>query len=196
MSERLKAGNDLYRKAAAVYDPTKGHLQQLERSVVRQLAEAVEKGGAQAGRLTQKLFNGTISPKEIKDLKRIMQAEFVDADGVTQSGAQAWQNLKGTWLMTQFDDAVAGTVNPLGASNKFLTKLGIRQVDKSFPSLKPQTTPGGLNLPPTAAELDLLSAEVAQYQARGKKAKILEAMFEPDELANFVDLAEIMQSVS
>ena len=196
VSERLKAGNDLYRKAAAVYDPTKGHLQQLERSVVRQLAEAVEKGGAQAGRLTQKLFNGTISPKEVKDLKRIMQAEFVDADGVTQSGAQAWQNLKGTWLMTQFDDAVAGTVNPLGASNKFLTKLGIRQVDKSFPSLKPLTTPGGLNLPPSAAELDRLSAEVAQYQARGKKAKILEAMFEPDELANFVDLAEIMQSVS
>jgi hypothetical protein len=38
--------------------------------------------------------------------------------------------------MTQFDDAVTGTVNPLGASNKFLTKLGIRQVDTAFPSLK------------------------------------------------------------
>ena len=196
VSERLKAGNDLYRKATAVYDPTKGHLQQLERSVVRQLAEAVEKGGAQAGRLTQKLFNGSISPKEIKDLKRVLQAEFVDADGVTQSGAQAWQNLKGTWLMTQFDDAIAGTVNPLGASNKFLTKLGIRQVDRAFPGLKPKTTPSGLDIPPTAAELDQLAAEVGQYQARGKKAKILEAMFEPDELANFVDLAEIMQSVS
>ena len=82
-----------------------------------------EKGGAQAGRLSQKLFNGSISPSEIKDLRRILQAEFVDADGVTQSGAQAWQNLKGTWLMTQFDDAVTGTVNPLGASNKFLTKF-------------------------------------------------------------------------
>jgi len=197
VSKRLKNGNDLYRKAAAVYDPTKGHLQQLERSIVRQLAEAVEKGGAQAGRLTQRLFNGTISPKEIKDLKRILQAEFVDADGVTQSGAQAWQNLKGTWLMTQFDDAIAGTVNPLGASNKFLTRLGIRQVDKSFPALKPKTTPGGLiDLPPTTDELAQLSEEVARYQARGKKAKILEAMFEPDELANFVDLAEIMQSVS
>ena len=126
-----------------------------------------------------------------------MQAEFVDADGVTQSGAQAWQNLKGTWLMTQFDDAIAGTVNPLGASNKFLTRLGIRQVDKSFPALKPKTTPGGLiDLPPTTDELAQLSEEVARYQARGKKAKILEAMFEPDELANFVDLAEIMQSVS
>jgi hypothetical protein len=40
---------------------------------LRQLAEAVEKGGAQAGRLTQRLFNGSISPKEIKDLKRILQ---------------------------------------------------------------------------------------------------------------------------
>tara|TARA_R100000353_G_scaffold157457_1_gene116569 strand:- start:4939 stop:7422 length:2484 start_codon:yes stop_codon:yes gene_type:complete len=181
VSKRLKNGNDIYRKASAVYDPTKGHLQQLERSVVRQLAEAVEKGGAQAGRLTQRLFNGTISPKEIKDLKRILQAEFVDADGVTQSGAQAWQNLKGTWLMTQFDDAVAGTVNPLGASNKFLSKLGIRQVDAAFPRVQGTGT---------------RRIQRDRIRARGKKAKILEAMFEPDELANFVDLAEIMQSVS
>ena len=195
ISQRLKNGNDIYRKASAVYDPTKGHLQQLERSVVRQLAEAVEKGGAQAGRLTQRLFNGSISPKEIKDLRRILQSEFVDADGVTQSGAQAWQNLKGTWLMTQFDDAVTGTVNPLGASNKFLTKLGIRQVDTAFPSLKPKTTPSGMNLPSTADELTELSGEIAQYQARGKKAKVLEAILEPEELSNFVDLAEVMQSV-
>lgn len=43
VSQRLKNGNDIYRRASAVYDPTKGHLQQLERSVVKQLAEAVEK---------------------------------------------------------------------------------------------------------------------------------------------------------
>jgi len=195
VSQRLKNGNDIYRKAAAVYDPTKGHLQQLERSVVRQLAEAVEKGGAQAGRLTQRLFNGSISPKEIKDLKRILQAEFVDADGVTQSGAQAWQNLKGTWLMTQFDDAVAGTVNPLGASNKFLTKLGIRQVDRAFPSERIIYDSTGMPLPSSAEEIARVADEVAEYTARGKRAKVLEAMLEPDELANFVDMAEIMQSV-
>ena len=192
VSKRLKNGNDLYRKASAVYDPTKGHLQQLERSVVRQLAEAVEKGGAQAGRLTQRLFNGTISPKEIKDLRRIMQAEFVDADGVTQSGAQAWQNLKGTWLMTQFDDAVVGTVNPLGAPNRFLSRLGIRQVDRAFPYA---TDPLGNPIPLADDVLEPAMQERAKRVARGKKAKILESVLEPEELANFIDMAEIMQSV-
>ena len=192
VSKRLKNGNDLYRKASAVYDPTKGHLQQLERSVVKQLADAVKKGGAQAGRLTQRLFNGTISPKEIKDLRRIMQAEFVDADGVTQSGAQAWQNIKGTWLMTQFDDAVVGTVNPLGASNKFLSKLGIRQVDKAFPVA---TDAFGNPIPLADDVLEPAMKERAKRIARGKKAKILESILEPEELANFIDISEIMQSV-
>ena len=38
-------------------NPTKGHLLQLERSIVRQLAEAVEKGGAQAWIVTGKQSN-------------------------------------------------------------------------------------------------------------------------------------------
>jgi hypothetical protein len=172
ISNRLKVANPLYAKATAIYDPTKGHLQMLERSIVKTLAEAVEKGGSEAGRLTQKLFSGSVSPKEIKRLKRVLK----------QEDPQAWQNLKGTWLMTQFDDAVAGATSPLGVPNKFLSKLGIRNPRQAFPE----------NMPAR-----LKSRRMAQESvARGRKAKIYEAMFEPDELANFVDLADLMQSVS
>lgn len=172
ISNRLKLANPLYAKATAIYDPTKGHLQMLERSVVKSLAEAVEKGGPEAGRLTAKLFSGAISPKEIKTIKRVLK----------QEDPQAWQNIKGTWLMTQFDEAVVGTANPLGAPNKFLSKLGIRNPKQAFPD----------ELAPRLKD----RARSKESLARGKKAKIYEAMFEPEELENFVDLADMMQSVS
>ena len=176
LSERMKLANPEYARATAIYDPSKGHLQWLERSIVKQLATAVEKGGAQAGRMTQRLFSGQVSPREVRRLRRIIQAE----------DPQAWQNLKGTWLMTQFDDAVAGSINPLGAPNKFLSRLGIR--GRPFQRVMEETA--GL---PSAVRNQARSEAL---RARGRKAQVLKEMFDPDELDNFVDLTDMMQAVS
>ena len=159
VSSRLKASNPEYARATAIYDPSKGHLQALERGVVTAFAEAAELGGAAAARLTKTLFSGSAKPAEIRQLRRLIQTE----------NPQAWQNIKGTWLRTQFDDAITSSVNPLGVQNKFLSRLGIR----------------GRAMMGRGAE-----------KARGTKAKMFEAILEPDELNNFVDLTEMMQAVS
>jgi len=159
ISNRLKVLNPEYRRATAIYDPSKGHLQALERSVVNNLARAAELGGEQAVRLTNKLFNGSITPKQIRDLRRLIQTE----------DPQVWQNMKGNWLRTQFDDAIASTINPLGANNKFLSRIGVR----------------GRRAFGRGAE-----------KVRGTKAKLLQEIMDPEELKNFVDLVEMMQAVS
>jgi hypothetical protein len=159
VSERLKVANPEYARATAIYDPSKGHLQALERGVVRSFAEAAELGGEAAARVTKRLFNGTAKPKDIRDLRRLIQTQ----------DPQVWQNIKGTWLRTQFDDAITSSINPLGVQNKFLSRLGIRG--------KVMMGRGGA-------------------KARGTKAKVFEAMMEPQELENFVDLVEMMQATS
>ena len=186
VSGRLKEANPLYKLATDVYDPTKGHLQVLEKSIVNAFAKASERGGAQATRLADRMFKGTASPKEITDLKRLLQAEFVDADGVTRSGAQDWQNLKGAWLQTQFDDAIASQVNPLGVSNKFLQSIGIRG---QIGDVLPQAGTRDIGT-------DASTRAVDEAVTRGKRAKTWEAIMEPDELNNFVDLVEMMQAMS
>jgi hypothetical protein len=186
VSGRLKEANPLYKLATDVYDPTKGHLQVLEKSIVNAFAKASERGGAQATRLADRMFKGTASPKEITDLKRLLQAEFVDADGVTRSGAQDWQNLKGAWLQTQFDDAIASQVNPLGVPNKFLQSIGIRgQIGDVLPQAGTRDIGS-----------DASTRAVDEAVTRGKRAKTWEAIMEPDELNNFVDLVEMMQAMS
>jgi len=159
ISSRLKTANPEYARATAIYDPSKGHLQALERSVVNNLAQAAELGGEQAARLTQKLFSGNIKPKDLTLLRRLIQTE----------DPQVWQNIKGTWLRTQFDDAIASSTNPLGVPNRFLSRLGIR----------------GKTMMGRGAE-----------KARGTKAKVFEAIMEPVELQNFVDLVEMMQATN
>ena len=195
INKRLREANPTFAKANDIYDPTKGHLQILERSIINNFAEVADKGGEKAARITAKLFSGKAKPKEIKDLKRLLQAEYVDAEGVTRSGADAWQNLKGAWLQTQFDDAVVGTVNPLGGPNKYLQRIGIRgDVQRAFP--KPLTTPTGMTVPQSADELTEIASIGAEMSARGTKAKVWEAILEPEELTNFIDLADTMQSIS
>jgi hypothetical protein len=174
VSNRLKEANPIYKKATEVYDPTKGHLQVLERSIINMFAQAVEKGGARSGMLAEKLFKGTARPKEIRDLKRLLQTD--------EAGADAWQNLKGGWLQTQFDDAVVGTVNPLQVPNKFLQRIGVRgNADVAFQGRG------------TRSQLD--SGDIKPF-LRGRQAKVWEAILEPDELDNFVDLVDTMQAVS
>lgn len=186
VSGRLKESNPLYKLATDVFDPTKGHLQVMEKSIVNAFAKASERGGAQATRLADRMFKGAASPKEITDLKRLLQAEFVDADGVTRSGAQDWQNLKGAWLQTQFDDAIAAQVNPLGAPNKFLQSIGIRgQVGDVLPQAGTREIGS-----------DASTRAVDKAVTRGRRAKTWEAIMEPDELNNFVDLIEMMQAMS
>ena len=159
VSNRLKAANPEYRRASEIYDPTKGHLQALQASVVTQLAEVAGIGGEKAARLTANLFKGAIKPKGIRMLRRLIETE----------DPQVWQNLKGTWLRTQFDDAIASSVNPLGVNNRFLSRLGIRG--------KLQVGRGGA-------------------KARGTKAEVFRQMLSPEELKNFVDLVELMQATS
>lgn len=195
INKRLREANPTFAKANDIYDPTKGHLQILERSIINNFAKVADKGGEAAARITAKLFSGKAKPKEIKDLKRLLQAEYVDAEGVTRSGADAWQNLKGAWLQTQFDDAVVGTVNPLGGPNKYLQRIGIRgDVQRAFP--RPLTTPTGMTVPQSADELAEIASISAERSARGTKAKVWEAILEPEELTNFIDLADTMQSIS
>jgi len=186
VSSRLKEANPLYKLATDVYDPSKGHLQVLEKSIVNAFAKASERGGQNAVNTVNRMFKGSATPKEITDLKRLLQAEFVDEEGITRSGAQDWQNVKGAWLQTQFDDAISGSINPLGAPNRFLSSIGIRgNIKTVFPAAGTR-------------EIGQEASELAAEQAvvRGRKAKILEAILEPDELNNFVDLVELMQMTS
>ena len=159
VSERLKLANPEYARATAIYDPSKGHLQALETSVVNDLAQVAELGGEQAARLTKKLFDGSIKPQKLRMLRRLIQTQ----------DPQVWQNLKGTWLRTQFDDAITSSVNPLGVNNRFLSRLGIR----------------GKVMMGRGAE-----------KARGTKAQVFSEILDPQELDNFVDLVELMQATS
>ena len=195
VSERLKAANPEYARATSIYDPTKGHLQVLERSVINSLARAVELGGTKAASLTQKLFNGSIKPKEVRDLRRLIQTE----------DPQVWQNLKGTWLRTQFDDALTTTINPLGGANKFLNRLGLRgNVRKAFPFAGKQVDEAAakqLDIATAGTPDEIVSAATSEIStvgraARGRRAAVYKEMLDPQELDNFVDLVEIMQATS
>ena len=159
VSDKLKAANPEYARATDIYDPSKGHLQALERSVINDLAKAAELGGEKAARLTKTLFDGSIKPQNLRKLRRLIQTQ----------DPQAWQNLKGTWLRTQFDDAITSSINPLGVNNRFLSRLGIR----------------GKVMMGRGAE-----------KVRGTKAKVFSEILDPQELDNFVDLVELMQATS
>ena len=195
VSERLKAANPEYARATSIYDPTKGHLQVLERSVINSLAKVVELGGTRAANLTQRLFNGSIKPKELKDLRRLIQVE----------DPQVWQNLKGTWLRTQFDDALTTTINPLGGANKFLNRLGLRgNIRKTFPFAGKQVDEAAakqLDIATAGTPDEIVSAATSEIStvgraARGRRAAVYKEMLDPQELDNFVDLVEIMQATS
>jgi hypothetical protein len=188
ISQRLKSANPTYAKATRIYDDAIGTAQILDRSIVGQFAGVVEKGGEAAGRLTKKLFSGNINPKEITELKTILQT--------TEDGAQAWQNLKGTWLRTQWDDVVASQTNPLSEPSAYLKSIGVKQPTKSFPKTPMRFDPMGLPMPQSADELARLADEMAEYKAKGTKAKMWQAILEPDELSEFIDLTSMMQMVS
>ena len=188
ISNKLKESNPFYKQATAIYDDALGTAQTLDRSIVGQFAKVVDKGGEAAGRLTKKLFSGNIRPKEIVELKQILQA--------TEDGAQAWQNLKGTWLSTKFDDVVQSGGNPLSEPSMYLKSVGVRQPGKAFPKSNVKVDKFGMPLPQSPDELAKLADDVARYQAKGKMAKMWQAMLEPDELAAFIDLTSMMQMVS
>ena len=187
ISNRLKAENPAYRQVTKIYDEGIGETQAVDRSIVGQFANVLELGGAEAGRKTKKLFSGDTTPTEIKQLKTILQK--------TPEGAQAWQNLKGTWLRTRWEDVITNQGNPLSEPNAFLRALNIKQPTKAFPKQEVIYDPGGMPLPASVDELTRLSADLAEYNAKGSKAKMWKAIFEPDELANFVDLTDMMQMV-
>ena len=159
VSDKLKFANPEYERATAIYDPSKGHLQALEKSVVYDLARAAELGGEQAARLTKQLFDGSIKPENLRKLRRLIQTQ----------DPQAWQNLKATWLRTQFDDAITSSTNPLGVNNRFLSRLGIRG--------------------------NVMMGRGAE-KVRGTKAKVFSEILDPQELDNFVDLVELMQATT
>ncbi len=73
ISNRLKESNPLYKQVTQIFDETIGTTQTLERSLVGVLANAVEKGGNQVTRLTQRMFKGNASTEEITELKNILQ---------------------------------------------------------------------------------------------------------------------------
>jgi hypothetical protein len=172
LSQRLKYENPLYEQVTRLYDDALGASQALDRSIIGQFANVAEKGGEAAMRLTKKLFSGNIKAAEIQELKAVLQA--------TDEGATAWQNLKGTWLSTQWDDVIASQTNPLGEPNAFLRALGIKAPDKAFKARYP-------------GDVSAFFDEAAQ--ATGKKANMWKAILEPDELKSFIDLTNMMQMV-
>ena len=145
-----------------------------------QFASIADKGGQKAATLTKRLFSGNIKPKEINELKSILQQ--------TEDGATAWQNLKGTWLRTQWDDVIASQKNPLNQPNAFLRALGIPNPSKAMPL--PVGRIGSYNVS------DELAEEITKYNLQGTKAKMWEAIFEPEELDNFIDMTNMMQMVN
>ena len=188
VSNRIKEANPLYKNVTQVYDDAFGTAQTLDRSIVGQFAN-VAGFGEKASRITKKLFSGNIKPREIQELKAIMQS--------TDDGAKAWQNLKGTWLSTQWDEVITQGGNPLGQPNKFLRAMGIQSPSRAFPKqANVVVDAGGMQLPASADELARLADEVAEYQVKGRKAKMWEAVLEPDELKSFIDLTSLMEMVS
>lgn len=176
LSNRMKEQNPLYAQVTGIYDDALGNAQILDRSIVGQFAKIANLSGEQGLRATKKLFSGNIKPREINELKKILQS--------TDEGADAWQNLKGTWLATQFDDAVVKQINPLGEPHAFLRALGIKSPQRAF-------TPIG--------QLDDMSPEalskITSFEATGKKAKMWQAIMEPEELKSFIDLTNMMHMV-
>jgi len=187
VSNRLKTENPAYRQVTKIYDDAIGTAQILDRSIVGQFAKVLDLGGDAAGKLTKRLFSGDIKPAGIQQLKTVLQK--------TPEGAQAWQNLKGTWLRTRWEDVISNQGNPLSEPNAFLRALNIKQPTKAFPKQEVIYDPGGMPLPASVDELTRLSADLAEYNAKGSKAKMWKAIFEPEELANFVDLTDMMQMV-
>jgi hypothetical protein len=122
ISDAIKANNPIYARAARIYDPEKGHLQILERGLLKNLTEAVDKGGATAAPLVQKMFTGKATAEELRRLRRLVQTE----------DPRVWQNLKADWLRTQLDDVIMGTTDPFGVPNKFLRRIGIRNPNRAF----------------------------------------------------------------
>ena len=80
---------------------------------------------------------------------------------------QLWQSMKADWLTTQWDDVVLSTSNPLGVPNKLLSRIGLQG--------------------------DLKALDEAG-QSLAPRAQTYEAIFEPDELANLTEVAEILQA--
>lgn len=187
ISNRLKEANPTYRDVTEIYDTAKGTSQLLEKSIAGQFANVVEQGGTRAAAISKKLFTGNIKPAEITELKTILQQ--------TDEGAAAWQNLKGTWLSTQWDDVIASQTNPLSEPNAYLRALGIKQPTKAFPMQKMRYDPLGNPLPASADEMARLADDVAEAQVRGKKAKMWQAILEPEELSAFMDLTDMLQAV-
>lgn len=187
VSNRLKEANPTYKDVTQIYDEALGTAQILDRSIAGQFAKVVDLGGTKAATLSKRLFSGNIKPDEVVELKRILQE--------TEEGATAWQNLKGTWLATQWDEVIASQKNPLGEPNAYLRALGIKNPSNAFPAQQIRYSPSGIPLPASADEIARLSQEVAESQVRGKKAKMWQAIFEPDELAAFMDLTDILQVV-
>ena len=187
VSNRLKEANPTYKEVTQIYDEALGTAQILDRSIAGQFAKVVDLGGTKAATLSKRLFSGNIKPDEVLELKRILQE--------TDEGATAWQNLKGTWLATQWDEVIAGTTNPLSEPNAYLRALGIKSPSNAFPSQQVRYSPSGMSLPASADEMTRLSQEVAEAQVRGKKAKMWQSILEPEELAAFMDLTDILQVV-
>ena len=161
VATRIKDANPIFRQAQDIYAEELGHAQILERGLIGALAKAHQLGGDKASRVIDKMFKGTASPKDLQRTKDLL----MEAD------PQAWQNVKAYWLTTQFDEAVAGSANILGAPNKFLRSIGV------------------------GSDAQKLIGRGASA-SRAKKVKALQQILEPDELAAFADVAEMMQAVS
>lgn len=187
IQKRLIDANPSYAKATSIYNEATGATQLLDRSIVGQFANVVNLGGTKAASLSKKLFSGNIKPDEIIELKKILQS--------TDEGAQAWQNLKGTWLSSEWENVLISQTNPFGEPNAYLRALGIKSPSRAFPMQKMRYDPMGNPLPASADEMARLADEIDQFQAVGKKAKMWEAIFEPEELATFMDLTDMMQAV-
>ena len=176
LSNRIKEQNPFYEQVTAIYDDALGTAQVLDRSIVGQFAKVANLSGEQGLRATKKLFSGNIKPREIKELKRILQS--------TDEGADAWQNLKGTWLATQLDNAVVNQINPLGEPHAFLRALGLKSPKRAFKPI---------------GELDRMTpeqlAKETAFDATGTKARMWQAILEPEELKNFIDLTNMMHMV-
>ena len=122
ISSAIKASNPIYDRATKIYNPDKGHLQILQRGLVKDLAKAVEVGGVTARPIVEAMFKGTANPDELRTLRRLIQTE----------DPRVWQNLKAHWLRTQLDNVIMGTTDPFGVPNKFLTRIGIRNPSRAF----------------------------------------------------------------
>lgn len=181
-----------YARAARIYDPTKPHLQVLEKSIVGVLSKVIG-DDTKIAKTLQRVFQGNASPREVTALRRFVQTK----------DPQAFQNLKHMFL----SDELASAAN----FPQFIKKVGFGNLDPRYVEALRARDLARENYQKTVAEFGTNAQQtslagralknandnldVAQKYLDNRK-KVYQALLEPEEFDVFVNLMDTVQKAS